>query len=522
MFSIVRIAASMLSLIALNAFAGALVQKSTMDFSLPEQGYFVAPYVSEHGEWLHFQPKGVGDELLINARTGNTAANNSNLIRDSKRLGSVSPNETGRSPNSQRFAYLHSLGCSQHNRGCTVMDDDPRLIFTSFHRSTNRFVVEIVDLRPLLAEFLKIVSGKVSQGNFKLDAVDQSALEYAIRFTPYRDQVIDGIRSIRGQQDLERFQQARRTADLCSWNVFTCADKSNATIDLRREEEQILVRVYAQALGKKYLEQPQAKEGSILAEFLQKIASPPFPVGASTYAIDEFMQFSLSDRETIAKGLMAVTPSNDTLRCFSAWIRGKNCDAVRKPTASARTGSPENRSVRRNQESQTASTNTTSTGIPEEWQRISALPDKMKLLTIDESSGMLVRDSASIGGVVFIARAIGDISEGKFEIVAKPSTNSPVPLQYGSYRIKLELVLNSVREDSCVGSIRCLLGNNERIAKTENRSITFTLQPGNNWSETKTASFGHLLPLTADGGKLYQSNLRDLRLVAKGINWTLD
>lgn len=520
--SITRIAASMLSLIALNAYAGAFIQKSIVDFRIPEQGYIVAPYISEGGEWLHFQPRDVGDELLVNARTGNTDASNSNHIRDGRRLGSISPDEVGSAPNSHRLAYLYSLGCSQHNRGCTVMDDDPRLVFTSFHRSTNRFVVEIVDLNPLLAEFLKIVSGKVKQNNINLDAVDQSVLEYAIRFTPYREQVIDGIRSIRGLQDLERFQQARRTANLCSWNVFTCADKSSATIDLRREEEQIMVKIYAHALGKKYLEHSQQKEGNILAEFLQKITSPPFPVETSTHAIDEFMQFSPAERETIAKGLIAITPSNDTLRCFSAWIRGNNCNEIRKPAVSANTSNTEIRTNRRTQEPEITSQNTASTGIPEEWQRISAQPDKMKLISIDEASGVLVRDSASIGGVVFVARATGDISDGKFEIVAKPNSISPVLLQYGSYRVKLELGLNYVREDSCVGVIHCLLGNNQRIAKTVTRTITFTLQPGNKWSETKTAYFGHLLPLTADGASLYRSSLRDLRLAAKGINWTLD
>lgn len=509
-----------LTLASPTANAGPLIQRSTIEIPALQQAFFITPYVDSNGEWLYLQPQGNGEEQIFSVRDGSQASNPSSIIRGSQRLGSLSPTDVLAATQNPRYNYLYRLGCSRHNRGCTVLDDSSHLIFTSYEKNIAKIVVETVNIGPLLDYFAMLISGEIKASSAVFDDTDRSVLDYAMRFTSYREKLIDGIHSINTLDRLGNFQDTRRTLDLCNWAAFTCADNAKAAIDLRREEEQRLVRIYAIELSKKFLAQSGKSQPLALVDFLMKISAPPFPAGdASAYAIDELSKLSTADRERISRGLLSAAPGNGTIYCFSAWLNDRKC-AIATENA-PRTEQQPQVSPTFPRERLTSST-PLSNGIPEEWQKINAVQDKMQLLSIDESSGKLIRDKKTIGGVVFVARAIGNITDGQFEIQAKASGNTPIPFRFGSYRVKLELALNFVREDTCVGILRCLIENNERISKVENRTLVFTLQPTNSWSDTKTVSFGYLLPLTAEGSGRYKSELKDFRLAAKGINWSLN
>ena len=154
---------------------------------------------------------------------------------------------------------------------------------------------------------------------------------------------------------------------------------------------------------------------------------------------------------------------------------------------------------------------------PQEWALISPLGNKLLLFAFDESSGRMARETASLGGLTFVARSLGAVGEGRFELQVSPNGNSPVRLSRGQYRVKARLVLDYTREDLCRGGWKCLLSSAERVAKTERREVVFYLHPDNRWTDRKPASFGNLLPLVADGAARYSSELRSVRLSVESV-----
>jgi hypothetical protein len=159
---------------------------------------------------------------------------------------------------------------------------------------------------------------------------------------------------------------------------------------------------------------------------------------------------------------------------------------------------------------------------PEEWSLIRRVSNKLRLFAFDESSGRLAREAASIHGLTFVARALGAVTEGRFEIQVSPNSQSPVRFAHGQYRARARLVLEYTREDICRGGWTCLLDTTKRHAKTERREVVFNLHGGNRWIDRRLSSFGHLLPLTADGGSRYLSQLKEVHLAVESVQVELN
>lgn len=538
-----QIVALICSLFCISASAASAASAAEMitvhsgNLKVTPGSYKIAPYAGEQSAWLHLQPKGQGSEMLLDLTTGLLLSRPPDDFKNAGRLGTVSQEDFGKLELKNRLAYLEKLGCKKHNQGCTVLEDDYRLIFISFSSVDLNLSWEVFDARPLMRMVREVFTGRRKATEMLLTDIDKELIEYAATHTKLREQLVDDIESIDSLENLENFQESRRLLGLCTWKSFTCADRSGASIDLRRAEEKQLIRLYSRLLSQKYIEKSNQETGRSIVQFLLKITAPPFPAGDSvSYAVDEIRKLPIEQRSKVGAYLsMYSGPDKLIVNCFADWIQDRTCASIlanhdQRSTPilnitppSESTTAQRDLTARSNTGNGRPQRGTTSnaTAIPEEYLGILNYPNPTRLLSINETSGILARDNTTIGGVVFTARSLGKISDGRFEISAKVAEGGEVPIRVGSYRVKLDLNLIYLREDTCVRSIRCFFANDSRVSKSENREAVFNLSPDNGWRGTFTVSFGHLLPLTEDGGSLYKSELREVRLAVKKSVWNL-
>jgi hypothetical protein len=515
--------------LSLSSGASALISAQSHTVKLPKGSYTISPYVSEHGAWLHLQPKEHGSELLFDAINGMSLSQPPDTFKNSTRLDFVEANEVG---------YLKNLGCNEQYQGCTVIEDDYRLIFVSFSAEDLKLIWRVVDLRPLINSTRNIFAGKSAAIENFFSNSERQLIEYAVKHSNLRERILDDIETIDSLSKLTTFQDSRRNLNLCTWTSFTCSDKAGAYVDLRKAEEKQLIKIYAKLLVSPLFEKSNSESNDNFIRFLLKISAPPFPAGDGiSYAVEEIRKFPPLTRNKVADELLkykGVDKSN--IYCFADWIRDKPCEPtntkqeINSATASKNlieSSSPIKESIARSKVTISTSAPTilpvakASISVADEYIKVLNHPNPTRLLTIDETSGVLLRDSKSIGGIVFTAKAVGSVSEGRFEILAKVSEDSDIPIRVGSYRVRIDLNLNYLREDICLGALRCIFANDNKVSKSENRETIFNLSPDNNWRATNKVSFGHLLPLNENTGGLYKSSLKDVRLSIKKSAWSL-
>lgn len=147
--------------------------------------------------------------------------------------------------------------------------------------------------------------------------------------------------------------------------------------------------------------------------------------------------------------------------------------------------------------------------------------NKQVLLSYSETSGHLAPEAGAVAGLSFVARSMGPVQEGRFEVQITPNGQAPLLLRHGIYRVKVRLVLDYSREDRCQAGLLCLFSSAERHARTERRDVVFVLTPDNRHTEKQRANFGNLLPLLADGSQRYISTLKEARLAIDGVRFDL-
>jgi hypothetical protein len=158
---------------------------------------------------------------------------------------------------------------------------------------------------------------------------------------------------------------------------------------------------------------------------------------------------------------------------------------------------------------------------PHEWTLIQAVPNKLVLVAFQEASGRMVPDRAVVGGFSFVARALGPVQDGRFEVEVANHGNAPVRLRHGQYRVRAKLVLDYTREDQCQQGISCWFSRPELHAKSVPREVVFFMTVGGRFVDRRRADFGHLLPLVADGTARYRSQLKEARLAIESVRFEL-
>jgi hypothetical protein len=158
---------------------------------------------------------------------------------------------------------------------------------------------------------------------------------------------------------------------------------------------------------------------------------------------------------------------------------------------------------------------------PHEWTLIQGVPNKLVLVSFSESSGRMVPDRAVVGGFSFVARALGPVQDGRFEVEVASNSGAPVRLRHGQYRVRARLVLDYTREDQCVQGMTCWFSRPELHAKSVPREVVFFMTVASRFVDRRRAEFGTLLPLVADGNARYRSLLKEARLAIESVRFEL-
>jgi len=154
-----------------------------------------------------------------------------------------------------------------------------------------------------------------------------------------------------------------------------------------------------------------------------------------------------------------------------------------------------------------------------EWASIVQVKDKLTLLDIEETRVPLKPDENALNRLTFYAKPVDDAKSGKFMVYVSNRQQSSIPLQYGNYRIRLEIELEFQRKDYCQSSYLCVFETDKTSSFTRNNNrAVFNLSEESDWRDGHEVSFGALKPLIEDGSARYRSDLKNMRMVIKAMS----
>lgn len=529
----------------------------------PKLKFVMSTYVHEDSVVVHLQSDGRDDsELLIDARTGLVWPGSlQELLQDYRRLDSESPADTLRAPPHRADLHLLAeLGCVQRHRACTSPEDSDLLLFVGYDREKSRIEFDLVDLRGLLDGMTRLLAGQIDPRGVSLSESDWRVIEWASRQSSRREAWIDALRSISDQDAYDRVREAySRGPKLAQRPLFQVPERGESSnIDLRGELELAAHKMLARQLADLWLRLASEESAKGLANALAAGARPPYQLRVTSHLADLLLTYPETQRQRLSQMLakQAHQLSSGDLLCFSHWVLDQPCpshgakkgqfashSAPRAPSLapsrpSSRRSKPAVAEIDREQipanpsgqgglyvggsSTSPARTVTAAANAPDEWLLIRRIVDKLRLFAFDEASGRLAQEAASISGLTFVAHALGAVKEGRFEVRVSPNNQTPVRFAHGKYRVRARLALDYTREDVCRGGWTCLLSASRRHAKTERRDVVFNLRGENRWIDRQPSSFGHLLPLSADGGGRYASHLKEVRLAIESVQVELN
>lgn len=547
------------------------ISRSHTSLHIPPLTYTMTPYVNGDSLVVHLQPlERNSAELLIDVRTGQSWDGTlSEVMNSHRRMGSESPKNVINASNRQLdLKLLAELGCGLKYQSCTSPDDEDILLFMAYDSGSSRLDLDVVDLRDLMKEMSDFLSGKGSTVTQRWRDSEWRVLLYGTRQLARREQWLDAIRSITDLQLIGQLRDSlKKNTTLGGQGVFTILGLAKPTgIDLIGELELAYFKINTREMAGAWLTHPTNDNAIKLAETIELSIRPPNQGRVSAHVAAVLMAFSDDERRRLSQLLMmqSVARHSGDLECFSFWVLGKSCNLAEKSSdripgsksllpgaMRSSIAALKNPSKKRAPSSNSQSTESATPGVsspiydsisvanfstpisigarsiiaadaPEEWGLIKRIKNPLSLFVFDESSGRMAREVASVGGLSFVARSLGAIEEGRFEVQVAPSGRAPVRFSHGQYRVKVSFVLNYTREDSCNGKVICLFSASESHPKTERRIVVFNLAGGNRWTDTKPSSFGNLLPLTADGTNRYISRLIAARLSVENVQVELN
>ena len=540
-------------LLAALPAAAARIERTQASVPLPPGRSVLSPYVnaSDGALVLHVQPaQSAVAERLLDARTGQPWRGDlSGLLRDFSHLGSeaIVDVASGTAPD---LALLRALGCTRSHILCTsVQDADVLLLAAPSGRDT--LALTVIDLRALLAQMDDLLAGRRDGAEVDWGDDEWRVLEVVALQAERRTRWLDALRSIRGIDEFQRALASVSTRPrLGARPMFQGA---NPAVDLRSELEllghKLLVGVHA---GSVLASGGAAAQGR-LADALESATQPPNQIGVATHLVDLLGDRPADERQRLANAVAseATRRRSEVLHCFAQWLNTRPCGegappwvprdpavaVAPKPAAPAAPGRPAAAQRDRVAAAPAApvppaapaadaapatTTQATASGdAPHEWTLIQGVPNKLVLVAFNESSGRMVPDRAVVGGFSFVARALGPVQDGRFEVEVASNPGAPVRLRHGQYRVRAKLVLDYTREDQCVQGMTCWFSRPELHAKSVPREVVFFMTVSSRFTDRRRTEFGTLLPLVADGNARYRSQLKEARLAIESVRFEL-
>lgn len=529
----------------------ARIERSQVSVPLPPGRSVLSPHINPtNGQMvLHVQPaQSAVAERLIDARSGQPWAGElPALLRDFNHLGSEAIADVA-SGSAADLALLRALGCTRSHILCTSAQDAEVLLLAA-PAAPNSLTLTVIDLRAVLAEMDEVLAGRREASQVDWGDDEWRALEVAAQMNERRARWVDALRSIRG---IDEFQRALGNVTggqrLGSRPLFQGA---NPAVDLRSELEVLGHRLLVGAHAGNVLAGGGAAAVGRLGDALESATQPPNQIGVATHLVDLLSDRPADQRQRLAVGIAAEATRrrSEVLHCFAQWLGGKPCGegappwVAREPStpvpppAVAQTAPPSSRQPGGNARparpeplaasarGPTASAEPLPAGTagdaPHEWTLIQGVPNKLVLVAFNEASGRMVPDRAVVGGFSFVARALGPVQDGRFEVEVASSSGSPVRLRHGQYRVRAKLALDFTREDQCVQGMSCWFSRPELHAKSVPREVVFFMTVAGRFVDRRRCDFGSLLPLVADGNARYRSQLKEARLAIESVRFEL-
>jgi len=519
--------------------AAARIERTQSTVVLPPGRSVLSPYLNPRDGTLvlHVQPlQSATPEQWLDARSGRAWSGElPALLRDFEHLGSEAPAgvAAGTAPD---LALLRALGCTGAHVICTSALDAEVLLLLG-PAGQGGAAATVVDLRALLAEAEEVLAGRRDGRTVDWGDLEWRALEVAAQRPERRARWLDALRSVRDIDAFERLLASVTAAPrLAAQPLF---QGPNPAVDLRAELEllghKLLVGTHAsRLLG------GDGAAAAALADALERATQPPNQIGVATHLVELLTDRAADDRRRLAERIAdeATRRRSEVLHCFARWLDARACGegappwVVSSAPAVPRTPRPEAGPRERIAVAPPAPpappataglAEATATGgdAPHEWTLIQRVPNKLTLVSFNEATGRMVPDRAVVGGFAFVARALGPVQDGRFEVEVAAAEAAPVRLRHGQYRVRAKLVLDFTREDQCQQGIACWFTRPELHAKSVPREVVFFMTMAGQFVDRRRAEFGTLLPLMADGSARYRSLLKEARLAIESVRFEL-
>lgn len=551
-----RLGALALTLCLATGAGAARITRTDGWMTLPAGRSVLTAYVQPgSGEVvLHVQPlRPAEPEQLVDARSGRPWPGElAQLLKDHQRLDSEAMAEVA-GGTAADLALLRALGCTPAHVLCTsALDADVLLLAGPLSQGV--LPLGVVDLRALLGAMEDVLAGRRAGSDLDWGEHEWLALEVAAQQPERRARWVDALRSI---QDIDAFQRVvasvQQSPHLGQRAMF---QGPRAAVDLRAELELAGHKLLVAAHAGGVLRGGGEAALKALGDALESAAQPPNAIGVATHLVDLLRAGSPEQSRRLA-GELAVEAArrrSDVLNCFARWLQAQACGdaaptwlkpdgqaaAVAKaPRPRAPRPAPEPRPSPPDPNARAASApgpgpapgpRTPVPAVlalgapgdaPHEWTLVQAVPNKLVLVAFQESSGRLVPDRAVVGGFSFVARALGPVQDGRFEVEVANAHAAPVRLRHGRYRVRARLVLDYTREDQCVQGLSCWFARPELHAKSVPREVVFFMTLADAFVDRRRCEFGSLLPLVADGAARYRSRLLEARLAIESVRFEL-
>lgn len=546
---------------------------------LPAGNHLLTPYVSTDGETLvvHVQPsKGNAQDWILDARTGaRWAGAPSEVMSQFRRLGTESPANVQAGSSFDQL-MMRQLGCVSPVGFCTSPADASVVLLMRLARG-GELSLEVIDLRGLLVGMDQLMAGQRAAKDVANDEKQWQLVQLAARDPERRTRWLDALRSINSVQQWQRVAEAAESGPrLLQWPSMRSEMDGQGAVDLASELELLALKINVDLLARAVMSNPRDEQIRALADGLLLGGQVGFRGDVASHLVDVLLQRNAMERKTLRDLLEAEARRRQShgLWCYGQWMAALACGGRTpwegaqallqgSPAPGGSTVGPDASTSRPSVREQTASTGgqvnkrpiapkpppanqavpqapapktqpapvqreagsemaTARAGDPQqEWAMVQGQTNKQVLLSYKETSGHLSPETGAVAGLSFVARAMGPVQEGRFEVQIAPNPGAPLLLQHGVYRVKVRLVLDYAREDRCQAGLLCLFSSAERHARTERRDVVFVLTPENRHTERQRANFGNLVPLNADGGQRYISSLKEARLAIDGVRFDL-
>lgn len=558
------------------------VRSSAATAQLVVASYRLTPYLSADGQHLvvHVLPMRAGsEEQIVDARTGQRwAGTPAQVMATFNRLGTETPQDAARgSAFDQQMMKL--LGCVPPVAFCTSPADADQMLLMNLS-SDGVLRMQVRDLRGLLQAMDRLMAGLGSAQSSGLDAKDWQLLQWASYDPARRQRWLDALRSVDSVANWEAVvQTAQSGPELLRWPKMQPLADASASLDLRAELELLALRLNVSLLAQAASRGNDPALLPSLADALLLGSQVGFRGDVASHLVQELMAREPAQQRLLAQGLadQAQRRREHTLWCYAAWMSRQSCGgrppwadppspaaADAAPAADAPDAAAPVRPARAEPAAQpaprpaaqpatepavkpatrvaltpgalaealsttgnatvgtTVSAALTGAGdAQQEWLRVQGQANQPMLLAYAETSGHMAPEQGAVAGLSFVARSLGPLQEGRFEVQIRPSSNAPLQLRFGSYRVRVRLVLDYTREDRCRLDLLCLFSANPRHARTERRDLVYLLTPGNSHTARQGADFGSLVPLAADGNPRYASTLKEARLAVDSVRFEL-